>query len=94
MNVYVEPGTVKGDNIISPTLTKATVAKKIVVSTGRERCYVKTYRGKIVDPQSDYFKRDIDAQRWTYVTEEIYGLYLKYLRTGRTQFLTSAERKR
>jgi hypothetical protein len=93
MNSYVEPGVNLGENILTPELTKKTVAKRIHTSTGHFRHYVKSYRGRLLDPNSNAFKKDELGQRWMYVNEEIYGLYLKYLRTGQTQFLNSAERK-
>jgi hypothetical protein len=91
MNEYIEPGTIKGKNIVRESLTKDTLAKKIITSTNRTRFYVKMYRGKIVNPDQD--TRDKDSQKWMLVSEEVYGLYTKFLRTGQVQFLTSAERK-
>lgn len=93
MNIYIEAGTDNGKNIFQTKETKTTLAKKIITSNNNERFYIKTYRGKIVDPESEFFKKDKDAQKWTSVSEEIYALYLKFLRTGKIQFLTSAERQ-
>lgn len=93
MNTYIETGTINGKNIIKTKENKNTLAKKIVTSNNNEKFYIKTYRGKIVDPNSEFFKKDKDLQKWTSVSEEIYNLYIKFLRTGKIQFLISAERQ-
>lgn len=93
MNVYIQPGTVNGENVTSEVETKDSLAKKIISQLNRPRYYVKTSRGKMIDPEST-MERDRLNQKWTSVDESIFNLYTKFLRTGRVQFLISAERKR
>ena len=64
----------------------------------QNKYYLKYHNARFINPNSMYdvdFKKMVDSSsvwKWKEVTEEVFKLYINFLKTGLSRFLSQAER--
>jgi len=81
-------------NVLSLDDNRQSCAKEIINDTkGTVRHYIRWGNGSFVNPfHTDFFRIRLRDYRWLKVSNEVFNMYVRFLRTGSNKYLHLAER--